>query len=202
MATERRDAGGRTVGRAGGEANSDTTPRSHAPLSVRARGISSRSRSRTASESVILTVRSSALSGAGGAGSAAEVPPRPRRRGTAVGRDALLQGPETPTPRMTIAGAAAMVAGGPRAWDEEVKRAGNTAAPGAKDRLGVIDGDVSPRTAKKVLPHFLAIGNPGSQALIAKEGAEIVQKQVRDRKQGRGGLHFSPLSANVVNQQQ
>lgn len=37
---------------------------------------------------------------------------------------------------------------------------------------------ISPRAAKKVLPHFLAIGNSGNQALLVKEGPEIVQRQV------------------------
>lgn len=182
-----RDAGGRTAGGAGGYANSDTTPRRHAPLSVRTGGGSSRSRNGTAPEPVILSVRSCALSGAGGAGGARAAHARSRRQGAPAGRDASLRGPETPTPRMTIAGAGAMVAGGPRAGDDEVTRARDKTVPGAKGKAGTPDGDVSPRTAKKVLPHFLAIGNPGSQALVAKEGAEIVQKQVKRLGAGISG---------------
>lgn len=81
-----------------------------------------------------------------------------------------------------------MVAGGSRARDEVATRAAaeKTTAAG-RGRIGGSDGDVSPRTAKKVLPHFLAIGNPGSQALVAKEGAEIVQKQVGRQGKRRGG---------------
>lgn len=82
-----------------------------------------------------------------------------------------------------IAGAAAMVAGGPRRQDRRV-----TAVVGvtvsADQAIEQDDDDTSPRTAKKVLPHFLAIGNPGSQALVAKEGAGIVQKQARENRLG------------------
>lgn len=177
---EGREARAGTARGAAGPANSDGTPRSHAPLSMSNGGRSSRSRYGTASGPSLLSVRSSAPPGAGSVGSARLATGRSPRQGTLVGRDALLKGPETPTPRLTIAGAAAMVAGGRRARHEATTLAPEKTAAGAQGKIGGGDGDVSPRTAKKVLPHFLAIGNPGSQALVAKEGAEIVQKQVRN----------------------
>ncbi|CAM9402830.1 unnamed protein product [Pylaiella littoralis] len=124
------------------------------------------------------------------AAAAAAAAARSRQQGALAHRER----PATPGSRPTIAGAAAMVAGGGRLGHDEVtaavsavaaaavdKRAAGTAAAG-EGRMGRVgDDDISPRTAKKVLPHFLAIGNPGSQALVAKEGAEIVQRQARDR---------------------
>lgn len=76
-----------------------------------------------------------------------------------------------------ITGAGAVVAGGPRTKRETATAA--AAAARVDSRAVGNVGDISPGTAKKVLPHFLAIGNPGSQALVAKEGAEIVQRQAR-----------------------
>lgn len=85
-----------------------------------------------------------------------------------------LGGKRAVKPAPMIAGAAAMVAGGPAVPKKVVtaKKVESTVTPASSD-------EVSPRTAKKVLPHFLAIGNPGSQALVPKEGAEMVQRQAR-----------------------
>eukprot|EP00752_Nemacystus_decipiens_P012315 g10919.t2 len=162
-----------TAGGAGGHAKSDGTSRSHVPHSGITGGTSSRSRNGTASEPALVSVRT----GTGGSGSFKEAPVRSGRQRATASRGASLEVPETPTPRMTIAGAAAMVAGGRSVRDEEVTRIAHETVPRDKGRAGGRDGDISPRTAKKVLPHFLAIGNPGSQALVPKEGAEIVQKQ-------------------------
>lgn len=92
-----------------------------------------------------------------------------------------------------LAGAAAMVVGGPRA-SETVSPLPKAAVGRSSDRVGGRggeapddggndgeDGVLSPRAAKKVLPHFLAIGNPGSQALVPKEGADIVNRQARQQ---------------------
>ncbi|CAM9660315.1 unnamed protein product [Ectocarpus sp. 13 AM-2016] len=100
---------------------------------------------------------------------------RQRQRGTRKCKDSLSEELEAPTPRPMIAGAAAVVAGGPRTKRETA--AAVAAAARVDNRAQGNKGDISPGTAKKVLPHFLAIGNPGSQALVAKEGAEIVQRQ-------------------------
>eukprot|EP00903_Cladosiphon_okamuranus_P006257 g6140.t1 len=179
---EGRQARARTAGGAVGSANVEGTPRCQTSLSTNAGGVSSRRGNGTLSEPrLLVSVRSSAPSGAGRASSASLAHVCPRRQGALVGRGAVLEGPETPTPRATIAGAAAMVAGGRRPRDEATTQAAQKTAAGAKEGAGVDGGDISPRTAKKVLPHFLAIGNPGSQALVAKEGAEIVQQQARER---------------------
>ncbi|CBJ32392.1 hypothetical protein Esi_0335_0004 [Ectocarpus siliculosus] len=104
----------------------------------------------------------------------------PRQRGTRNSQDSLSEEPEAPTPRPMITGAAAVVAGGPRTNRETAETAEAAAAAArVENRAQGNKGDISPGTAKKVLPHFLAIGNPGSQALVAKEGAEIVQRQAR-----------------------
>ena len=63
--------------------------------------------------------------------------------------------------------------------DEALAAGGGGRAGGRGVGAGGGGVDASPRTANKVLPHFLAIGNPGSQALVPKEGAEIVRKQVK-----------------------
>ncbi|CAM9850835.1 unnamed protein product [Ectocarpus sp. 12 AP-2014] len=97
---------------------------------------------------------------------------RPRQRGTRKCQDSLSEEPGAPTPRPMITGAAAVVAGGPRTNRETAAAA---AAARVDNRARGNKGDISPGTAKKVLPHFLAIGNPGSQALVAKEGAEIAR---------------------------
>eukprot|EP00904_Undaria_pinnatifida_P005340 jgi/Undpi1/1936/HiC_scaffold_12.g05323.m1 len=88
--------------------------------------------------------------------------------------------PESPTPRPIIAGAAAIVAGGRVGQDKDEALAAGGGGRAGGQGVGAGGGgvDASPRTANKVLPHFLAIGNPGSQALVPKEGAEIVRKQV------------------------
>ncbi|CAM9634616.1 unnamed protein product [Ectocarpus sp. 8 AP-2014] len=101
----------------------------------------------------------------------------PRQRGTRNCQDSLSEEPETPTPRPMITGAAAVVAGGPRTNRETAATAEAAAAAAARvdKRAQGNKGNISPGTAKKVLPHFLAIGNPGSQALVAKEGAEIAR---------------------------
>ena len=161
--------------------------------------------SRTASDPSLLSVRSSTRQpGAGGvartrpvsvddaAGGPAAA--RPRRGGAPASRGALHEGPETPTPRPMIAGSAAMVAGGRKTARNKAPQAAGLgkavfAAEGRLDAGG--GGVISPSTAKKVLPHFLAIGNPGSQALVPKEGAEIVQRQVGGRhgeRRGGGGV--------------
>ncbi|CAN0043467.1 unnamed protein product [Ectocarpus fasciculatus] len=116
---------------------------------------------------------------------------RPRQRGTRNCQDSMSEEPEAPSPRPMITGAGAVVAGGPR-----TKRETATAAAAARvDSRAVGNvGDISPGTAKKVLPHFLAIGNPGSQALVAKEGAEIVQRQAR-RQRARIINRFAKVKA-------
>lgn len=176
---KRREARGRTATDARGRADSDGTPRSPARLSRKKEGYSSPSRNGITSAPLLLSARPDALSGAGGAGSARPAAARSQRQGGPAGSGALLKRPETPASRATIAGAAAIVAGGRIAPDEAATQATDKTALGTRGRNSGSYGDVSPRTAKKVLPHFLAIGNPGSQALVAKEGAEIVQKQVR-----------------------
>ncbi|CAM9112823.1 unnamed protein product [Ectocarpus sp. 4 AP-2014] len=98
---------------------------------------------------------------------------RLRQRGTRNCQDSLSEEPEAPTPRPMITGAAAVVAGGPRT--KRKTAAAVAAAARVDNRAQGNKGDISPGTAKKVLPHFLAIGNPGSQALVAKEGAEIAR---------------------------
>lgn len=154
---------------------------------------------RAASEPLLLSVRSSArLSGAGGGGRASPVSvddndnttgqpaaARSWRPGAPASRGATSsERPETHTPRPMIAGSAAMVAGGRSCGRAEAPTAEAAAATGTSETVlagegRLCGGDISPSAAKKVLPHFLAIGNPGSQALVAKEGAEIVQRQVR-----------------------
>lgn len=185
----------------GGDQKSTTKHRSQEPHSWRKARNSSRSgsaRSGTGSEPLHLSARSSALSScrrnSDGNGHGAEsasvdaVDPaavgdvrrgtasRPRQQGTRNCQGSLSEEPEAPTPRPMITGAAAVVAGGPRTKREPVTVA---ASASVNDRGAGNEGDISPGTAKKVLPHFLAIGNPGNQALVAKEGAEIVQRQVR-----------------------
>ncbi|CAM9502557.1 unnamed protein product [Hapterophycus canaliculatus] len=123
-------------------------------------------------------------------GSGSGLASRPRRQRASADRSALPEEPTSPNLAPMIAGAAAMVAGGPKRQDKKATatqgvaafddRAAVAADMGA---LGQEDQDVSPRTAKKVLPHFLAIGNPGSQALVAKDGAGIVQKQAREARE-------------------
>lgn len=177
--------------------------------------ISSRSsKSATDLDRLLVSVRSSNAGGrvnkpavgdrAVGSGNAT----RSRRQHAPAHRDAPLEEPISPAPM--IAGAAAMVAGGPRHRDKTASAATNRDAsddqaakgPG-RGAIGQEDDDISPRTAKKVLPHFLAIGNPGSQALVAKEGAEIVQKQAREKSpgaRGRLGCGYVRISQLVAGQ--
>ncbi|CAM9997859.1 unnamed protein product [Scytosiphon promiscuus] len=176
---------------AAGGARSGRTSDKEANISARS------SRSGIDSNPMLLSVRS--LTAGGGASrpglvemaARAGTGTRSRRQCAREFRDPMPEEQVAPHPPPMIAGAAAMVAGGPMHHGKRVAAAAGGAGGAASDDLtevgahagtiGQESDDVSPRTAKKVLPHFLAIGNPGSQALIAKEGAGIVQKQARDR---------------------